>query len=1181
MIRENRTGFAISSALLALAVVGFCDTARAQSVTATPSTLNFTGGANQLLSACNGANNCQIQVTGTGVGTIQVAVSQQAQQWLHVNPTVVNLPGMLNVSVDTTTLNAGGSTGTFDIFSSANSSIRTTVTVNVNVTNTSQLSATPTAITFTAQLGANFGIPQSGTCPVQNSAASCQITVQTTSATAIGYNITPSTQDGAQWLQPDARSGRTDGAPFNVAVAPQVLSTPNTYHGTILIQSTDPNHPNDTVSISITLIVTATPTLTVSPTTMSFFYTVGGTVPPPQTATISASSGTVPFTISQSPGTTWLGLSAIQGVASPNSSVPINVSVSPTTPTQLGVGAHTATLTISPSNGGAAQTITVTLYVSVNPFLTVPPSQLQLSFNAPFGGAAPAPQNVTIGSTGGALSFTASASSDQNWLTLSINGGTTGTATGTIAVGVNQGVLSTLAVGTYNGTIVITPTNGDQYNIQITATLTVGATSQISAAPQALFFSFQIGQAVPAAQTLALMASGPPVSFATAVALSGANPSSCGTAAWLSATAQNNPLTTPNALTVAVNPTGMTAGICAGTVKITYAGQSGANTELDVPVTLFVSTSPLLNISLPQGFGIESTTLSGANITRQISMTSTDGTTPINYTVNFNVGAPCQWLFVAPLSGTTPTPLQVSIQPGCIQSIGSYPGSITITSSNLPQPVTLAISLNVSSNVQVAVTPQALNFAQSLNGPLPPAQKLSFTVSGGNAPFVATASTTLGNWLKVDPQSGSTSLGSINVSILANSLPSSATPYTGQITISFQNASTPMAVIPVKYMVNPAQTLAVSPTGPLTFTYQLGSQAQIAAQQLNISSTGGAVSFSVAPSSTGGWLKVDTATGTTPANGNPQTVNVTIDPTQIPSGTQAGAALQGTITISAPGVLTTPLLVNVTLNVTAAAVPQPTLVLNSASISGAPVAPGELIAIKGTNLGPASPANGTVFAVKADGTVSSTLAGVQVTFNGISGIPTFVSAAQINVIVPWELGAFSGTAQMVVTSANGQSAPVMLNLAPQSPAIYTQNATGSGQAAAVNLSATASSPYNGPAGQTYPGTSLALAPAAQGSFVSFYLAGCGQTSPNSTTGTVNPAAAVYLKGWTDEATQTVVSATVGGKAAHVQYAGAAPTLISGVCQVNLQMPSGVSGSVPVTITINGSQTLGAATVAVQ
>ena len=52
--------------------------------------------------------------------------------------------------------------------------------------------------------------------------------------------------------------------------------------------------------------------------------------------------------------------------------------------------------------------------------------------------------------------------------------------------------------------------------------------------------------------------------------------------------------------------------------------------------------------------------------------------------------------------------------------------------------------------------------------------------------------------------------------------------------------------------------------------------------------------------------------------------------------------------------------------------------------------------------------------------------------------------------------------------------------------------------------------------------------------------------------------------------------------APVQYAGAARTLINGILQVNLQVPSGVSGpALPLSITIDGVQTPVGATVAVQ
>ena len=1173
MNRQYRRGIALSGALLALGVLSFSDTARAQSVTATPSVLNFTTAPGIVATGCNGNATCTVHVTGTGVSTAQI---QTSASWIKVNPSfaIASLPGDMSVSVDPSTLNVGGTSGTITIYSPTNSAINTLITVNATVSTTaSALAAAPTSLSFEGQSGATFGTPQN--CAIQNSPSSCQITI-TSNAGPLTYNITPSTTDGHAWLQPDRTSGQTSGSPVNVAVNPSAVPGPGTYTGSILFQSTT---TNDAVAVSVTMNVSANPTLTATPTQLAFFYTLGTSAPAQQQITVASSSNTLSFNVTQSSNSSWLTVSPISGAASSASPATLNVNVSPNSPVALTAGKYTAQIFVTPVGGGAAQSVNVSLIVSASPFLTV--SKNQLTFSAPFGGSAPGSQAVVVGSTGGALNFNTSVSSDSGWMFVTPNSGVTGAPTGTLSIGVNPAVLAALSVGTYNGTLTITPSNGDPYSLSVSATLTVGASSQVTAAPQGLYFSYQIGQTTPPAQTIALNSSGPAVAFSIATALSGANPSSCGASAWLSATAQTSPLTTPNLLTVTVNTSGMTSGTCIGTVKVTYASSSG-NAELDVPVTLFVSNNALLNISVPQAFGIESTTLNGANINRQVSLTSTDGSTAISYSVSFQ-SAPCAWLFAAPLTGgntgTTPTPLQINILPGCITSPGTYQGSVTLTSANLPQPATLPITLFVTSNVQIAVTPQALTFTQSQNGPLPAAQNLNFTVTGGNANFIATATTDLGNWLQVNPTSGSTSLASVSVSILANSLPPSATPYNGRITLTFQNAATPSAIIPVKYTVNPPQSLTVSPTS-LTFAYQIAGP-NPANQQLNISSTGGTVAFTIGTTSNGGWLGVDTASSSTPANGNPKVINVSIDPTKFPSGTGAGNSLQGTITVSAPGVLATPATVNVTLNITAAAVPQPSTVSTSAVSNGfGAIAPGELIAIKGTNLGPASPANGSVFKVNAQGGVDSTLAGVQVTFDGIPGTPTFVSATQINVIVPWEIAGRTNTS-MVISFNSGNSAPLPLSVTSAAPGIYTQNATGAGQAAAINLSPTAASPYNGPLGSTYPGTSLALAPAPQGSFVSFYLTGCGKTNPASATGTINSGTTLMpLLNWAPGS--SVVTASIGGQPATVQFAGAAPTLITGVCQVNLQVPQGVSGNaLAVKITINGLDTLGSATVAVQ
>jgi len=62
-----------------------------------------------------------------------------------------------------------------------------------------------------------------------------------------------------------------------------------------------------------------------------------------------------------------------------------------------------------------------------------------------------------------------------------------------------------------------------------------------------------------------------------------------------------------------------------------------------------------------------------------------------------------------------------------------------------------------------------------------------------------------------------------------------------------------------------------------------------------------------------------------------------------------------------------------------------------------------------------------------------------------------------------------------------------------------------------------------------------------------------------------------------------VAVTMGGLPCTVSYAGAAPNLISGVTQINAQVPAGVTPgpSVPMTVTIGGVSAQTGVTLAVK
>jgi hypothetical protein len=159
--------------------------------------------------------------------------------------------------------------------------------------------------------------------------------------------------------------------------------------------------------------------------------------------------------------------------------------------------------------------------------------------------------------------------------------------------------------------------------------------------------------------------------------------------------------------------------MCSGTISVALAGASGATgasgasgasgtsgaagslNTLQIPVLVLVSTTPQLNISFPLGFGVfeieqcfTTTGLSGASgatgatgttaggqcptIERQISITSTDNSSLLNFfAVAANSGSN-PWLFVAPNTGDTPSTVTVLIDPTSLAA-GIYTGTITIS----------------------------------------------------------------------------------------------------------------------------------------------------------------------------------------------------------------------------------------------------------------------------------------------------------------------------------------------------------------------------------------------------------------------------------------------------------------------------------------------------------------------
>jgi uncharacterized protein (TIGR03437 family) len=203
------------------------------------------------------------------------------------------------------------------------------------------------------------------------------------------------------------------------------------------------------------------------------------------------------------------------------------------------------------------------------------------------------------------------------------------------------------------------------------------------------------------------------------------------------------------------------------------------------------------------------------------------------------------------------------------------------------------------------------------------------------------------------------------------------------------------------------------------------------------------------------------------------------------------------------------------------ALAQPTIqsVLNGASYDRI-VAPGSAVSIFGSRLAPST--------ARADSLpLPLSLAGVAVSIDGVEAPLYYVSATQINLLIPYEIN--PGKASLIVTTPAGQSSAYRLDLVPAAPGIFTLDASGEGRPLLLDQNFQIRD-------SVIPGERLIL-----------YLTGLGATEPSAITG---------AGGATSEPFNRVTEMPdvyIGGQAAVVEFAGVAPGL-AGVYQLNVVVP---------------------------
>ncbi len=439
-------------------------------------------------------------------------------------------------------------------------------------------------------------------------------------------------------------------------------------NGTLYISDEDNNR--------IRALLSAAPSFTAAPATVTFSAVAGGTPSPTQTLAIAA-------TVSN-PILNATGLAFTAAVSDPwivlnvsGGTMPANLSVS-IDPTSLSPGSYTGSVTItSPFASPSVRKITVTASISTGTAPKVSLSAPSLTF-AVTQGAAASSQTLKIANAGsGALTYTVSAvtKTGGSWLALSAASGSANpSAPGMLTVTAS---VASLPAGTYQGTITVTgatPTDVTVLPVVLTIAVPQGS---ILLSQTGLMFQAVAGGGSPLNQSFGILNVGQGSLAWTlqATTLSGGN--------WLNVSATsgtvNTPYTDVSSVSVGVSAASLSPGNYYGQIAVASGG--AVNSPQNITVLLVVlpaGTNPGPQV-VPNGLIF--TGLAGSSPGSQQILISNLTGKPFNYASGKFTTDGNNWLVQTPANATVnpnqPAAMTVASDLTSLAP-GVYRGAITL-----------------------------------------------------------------------------------------------------------------------------------------------------------------------------------------------------------------------------------------------------------------------------------------------------------------------------------------------------------------------------------------------------------------------------------------------------------------------------------------------------------------------
>lgn len=382
-----------------------------------------------------------LSVTISSGGSQSFTYATGLPSWLSITGgAVLSTPATLTVTLSPQTLPNGTYEADIILTPSAAGGYPLVVPILLLVTGSTAVVPNPASLSFSATSGS---APQSKT-------------VEVTAAVPTPFTTSASTASGGSWLTVSPASGAANAVNLPITVTASAANlAAGSYSGAVTI--TTNVGVQTKIPVAITVSSSGGP-VTVSPSSLTFAYSLNGTLPAAQTLQVT---GTQTFSASAATtsGGPWLAVTPTSGTGDVTLTVTAN-------PAGLATGTYSGSITIS-ATGVVSQTVTVTLTVSAASTLAATPNPLTFAYAA--GNPNPPAQTVTVTSTGQAVTFTATASS-SGWLSVTQSAPAT---PATLTVAVNP---ANLGVGTYTGSIAL---NGGAGAAQLTINVTLTVTAPL------------------------------------------------------------------------------------------------------------------------------------------------------------------------------------------------------------------------------------------------------------------------------------------------------------------------------------------------------------------------------------------------------------------------------------------------------------------------------------------------------------------------------------------------------------------------------------------------------------------------------------------------------------------------------------------------------------------------------